>query len=114
MDSPALRNRITKHAKSIMQAANLDAGDFSFRVMPTMPVWISMAEEALIKHYRPVWNMRLDGFGNNDPGRGRTGGERSWWDTLHPGREWAAKLRATKTVDDAAGRVRSFLEIGSD
>lgn len=33
-------------------------------------------------------------FLNHDPGRGRRGQEKSAWDTLHPGRHWAATLPA--------------------
>ena len=41
---------------------------------------------------------------------GRARGERSWWDTLHPGRVWAESEReGTKTRDAAEAMVREFL-----
>lgn len=52
-----------------------------------------MAETSAIAMHRPLWNTLVDGFGNHDPGRGRYEGMRSRWDTLHPGRRWAEKLR---------------------
>ena len=110
MDYPALQNRLREHVRSIEQTSNLEGADFEFRALPTMPVWIAMAEEAMIKHYRPVWNMCLDGFGNHDPGSGRTRGRRSWWDTLHTGRRWAENLQVTKTKAEAETLVADFFK----
>ena len=107
--SPALRKRIKEHHKSIEQASNLDVADFQFRALPVLPVWISTAEEAMIKHYKPLWNQGLDGFGNHPQGSGRTRGERSWWDTLHPGRTWVNELRAVKTREAAVKLVAEFV-----
>lgn len=109
-DSPALRRRIRKHRKSIQEANNLDICDFTCRCMAVVPVWITLAERFVIDHYRPVWNLCLDGFGDNDPGSGRRNSKRSWWDTLHPGRDWVAKreLVAKGTTEDAQARVARF------
>lgn len=52
----------------------------------------------------------LEGFGLHDPGSGRREGERSWWDTLHPGRRWAEKQRGTRSTTDALDRLGGFLE----
>lgn len=106
---PALSDRLREHARSIRAASNLDLADFECRFLAVVPVWITLAERFLITHYRPVWNLCLDGFGDHDPGKGRAGSERSWWDTLHPGRPWAAKLRAVKTDADAVRRIAGFL-----
>lgn len=64
-----------------------------------VPVWISLAERFLIEHYRPIWNTVIDGFGNHDPGMGRRNMKRPRWDILHPGREWAERLRPAETAD---------------
>ena len=106
--SPALQRRINEHAKSIRQADNLRAADFSCRYLAVVPVWITLAERFLIDYYRPVWNLCLDGFGDHDPGRGRRNSQRSWWDTLHPGREWAAALQGGKRIEDAARKANDF------
>ena len=108
-DSPALRNRLRSHLRSIEGAENLDPADFLFRSLAVVPVWISLAERFLIDSYRPVWNVCLEGFGKHDSGKSRAAGERSWWDTLHPGREWAKRESAgRKSVEDARQMVRSF------
>ena len=107
-NSPALQTRIREHKRSIEAAGNLDINNFTFRSLAIVPAWINLAERFLIQHYRPVWNSCLDGFGDHDPGRGRLRGERSWWDTMHPGRAWAEKLQANKTVDAALERLEAF------
>jgi hypothetical protein len=64
-----------------------------------------MAERLLIERYRPIWNVCLDGFGLNDPGRERSPVV-SWWDAMHPDRPaalgWKARIQRIRTVDDAA------------
>ena len=97
---PALYRRLSKHADSIQSAENLDLHDFSCRWLVLDPVWIGLTEQVLISAYRPIWNVTVDGFGNNDPGRGRHNQRRSQWDTLHPGRAWSVHLR--DSVDSAA------------
>ena len=108
VDSPALRSRLREHARSIDQATNLDKEDFQYRYLAIEPVWITLAECFAIHHYKPVWNRCLDGFGDHDPGSGRYNGEKSWWDTMHPGRGWADNLRQVKTLEEAIERVQTF------
>lgn len=108
--APALQRRIREHARSVDEAGNLALADFECRHLALVPVWITLAERFLIDHYRPVWNLRLDGFGNHDPGAGRRQGEASWWDTLHPGRQWAAQLRHVKTEAQARERIARFFD----
>ncbi len=52
---------------------------------------IGTIEAALIKLHRPLWNTRMDGFGNHTPGAGRFQQAKSDWDVIHVGRTWAAK-----------------------
>lgn len=92
-DTTALYRRLSHHAESIKLASNLDLADFRCRWLVLDPVWIGLTEQVLIAEYQPIWNVAIDGFGNNDPGRGRWNQRRSQWDTLHPGREWAFNLR---------------------
>ena len=89
----ALYSRLSHHATSIQSASNLDLDDFRCRWLVLDPVWIGLTEQVLISQYQPLWNVVVDGFGNNDPGRGRWNQRRSQWDTLHPGRMWAENLR---------------------
>lgn len=108
--APALRNRLRDHAKSITGAHNLDLRDFSFRALAIVPVWIVFAEQALIKQYRPVWNTCLEGFGKHDQGRNRAATTQSWWDTLHPGRRWAARGADQRVPDRTAAEARRLLK----
>ena len=108
---PMLRQRLREHARSIAAADNLDLPDFAFRHLSVVPVWITLAERFLVTHHRPLWNVCLDGFGDHDPGQGRRGSDRSWWDTLHPGRSWAEKLQAGKSKTDALAMVRAFFDV---
>lgn len=106
----ALHGRVTEHTKSIEAATNLDIEDFVCRYLVVTPLWITMAERFLIEHYKPVWNICIEGFGNHDPGSGRHQGEITWWDVLHPGRAWAQRLRQTRTAKDAQDRLSAFLK----
>jgi hypothetical protein len=108
--SAQLYDRLSEHADSIAAASNLRHEDFLCRYLAVEPLWIVMAEQFLITRFRPLWNLELDGFGNHDPGSGRYEGEIAWWDARHPGRPWAAKLRQTRTLDDAKARVQAFFE----
>lgn len=106
--TPSLYRRLNEHAKSIDSAKNLQIGDFLCRYMVVIPLWITMSERFLIEHYKPVWNVCIEGFGIHDPGGGRYAGEISWWDALHPGRSLAKPLKKTRTVTDAEKRLMSF------
>ena len=108
-DKPALRNRLNSHLRLIESAENLELANFEFRSLPVVSVWISLAERFLIDGYKPVWNVCLEGFGKHDSGRNRAAGERSWGDTLHPGRTWASRESAGgKSVERALQMVRGF------
>lgn len=78
---------------------NLDPLDFRCRWLVLDPVWIGLTEQVLISEYRPLWNVVVDGFGNNDSGKGRINQRRSQWDTLHPGRDWAFHLQDRGETD---------------
>lgn len=93
LDGPKLFNRIQNHKKSIESASNLEVEDFTVRYLVVAPTWVQLAEIIAIRLHHPVWNSLIDGFGNHDPGKGRRNGMRPRWDTLHPGRTWAAQLQ---------------------
>lgn len=90
--SRALWDRLDEHRASIEQASNLDLDGFGCRWLVADQLFVPMAESLMIATYHPVWNVTVDGFGNHDPGAGRHRGERTKWDTLHPGRPWAKRL----------------------
>lgn len=87
-----LYKRLCEHAESVKQTANLEIGDFKCRYLVVEDIWIPLGESLLIRQFRPLWNVVIDGFGNHDPGSGRDRQRKSPWDVLHPGRTWAEKL----------------------
>jgi hypothetical protein len=88
-----LFKRLNEHASSIRQAKNLTLSNFRCRFLVVDDIWIPLAESLLIETCLPLWNRKIDGFGNHDPGKGRYNQQRSQWDAIHPGRSWAYKLR---------------------
>lgn len=107
----ALTKRLKDHKKSIEAATNLEIEDFSARWLVMEDVWIALGESAMIRRHQPVWNARIDGFGNHAPGRGRAKGARPQWDTLHPGRVWADVLPPSlKSAEELRQDVQEYLE----
>ena len=105
-----LYKRLSEHASSIGQARNIDVADFRCRYLVVDDIWIPLAESLLIEMYLPLWNRKIDGFGNHDPGKGRYKQQRSLWDVIHPGRPWADKLQPpsideNKIKEDAASYI---------
>ena len=97
--------RLRQHARSIEQVDNLTLGEFHCRFLVVVPVWINPAERFLLEHFRPIWNTEIDGFGNHDPGKGRRDMRRPRWDIVHPGRPWAARLKAEENVQQIVKRL---------
>ena len=91
-ESQALFSRLSEHADSITAGQDLELSDFSCRYLTVDAIWIPLGESLLINMFSPTWNVKVDGFGNHDPGNGRKGQKKSQWDILHPGRPWAEKL----------------------
>ena len=100
-----LANRLNQHARAIDQVNNLNLGDFSCRHLVVDDMWIPLAESALIERFQPIWNTRIDGFGNHETESSRRNQARSQWDVLHPGRPWATKLTANVTPDDVVALI---------
>lgn len=106
----ALYRRLKEHEKTIEQAENLNVGDFHCRFLVVDDIWIPLGESLLIEKFCPVWNRVLDGFGNHDPGKGRYNQERSMWDVVHPGRDWATRCRENKKKKkEIVQEIREFI-----
>ncbi|MBC6474119.1 MAG: Eco29kI family restriction endonuclease [Hormoscilla sp. GM102CHS1] len=97
-----LYNRLREHQRSIEKGDGLSVSEFEFKVVAMEVDLVSWGEGVMIRHFQPVWNQIVDGFGNHDPGRGRYQQKRSVWDLLHPGREWAQRLTNFDPLDYAA------------
>lgn len=116
-DNPGhvLFSRLREHSKSIEQAENLDLNDFACRYLVVEDIWIPLGESLLVDRFRPLWNVRIDGFGNHDPGGGRYNQKRSPWDVLHPGRAWAEKCAESPfTLDSIKAMVTEFTQDWSE
>lgn len=109
----ALYSRLRQHADSISAATNLDLCDFKCRYLAVDDIWIPLAETLLIEKFQPAWNVVIDGFGNHDPGKGRYNQQRSVWDTIHPGRTWAERLKpCPMTVEEIMEHLCIFIHKG--
>lgn len=107
----ALRKRLGNHAGSIREVENLNVEDFQFRSLVVDDVWIPLGEAMLIRYFKPIWNVVIDGFGNNTPGTGRNRQGKSRWDILHPGRKRAALLPdGDLTPSDVVSRLNAHFE----
>jgi hypothetical protein len=107
--SNVLSSRLRKHAESINAASNLDLNDFVFRAIILDDIWIPLGENILIETFQPLWNVVVEGFGINDPGKGRLGQKRSAWDVLHPGRTYAQKLQGgSPEIKSIQGRIQDY------
>jgi hypothetical protein len=111
IDTPLWR-RLEQHGKSIIQTENLRIEDFRCRYLVVDDIFVSLGERLLIDTFRPVWNRVIDGFGNHDPGSGRYKGDRPRWDVLHPGRSWADRLDASRSVASVLDELNAFVDLG--
>lgn len=104
-----LYSRLTKHAASIKGTPTLELSDFHCRYLVVDDIWIPLGEALLITRFRPLWNHVIEGFGINDPGKGRHGQQVSHWDKLHPGRSWVRNLKGEdRSLDLINERVRAY------
>lgn len=89
-----LCGRLSDHRKNIGKAAStIDLADFEFRSLVVQSGWETAAEDYLIHLFRPIWNSEtniLYGLGKHGDSATTRANKRSPWDTLHPGRAWAA------------------------
>jgi len=110
-DDRPLYRRLREHARSIAASPSLLSADFTCRYLVVEEPWIALlAEDAMIRDFRPLWNVVIDGFGNHAPGRGRYDQARSPWDVLHPGRKWAERLPDPRlTREDLLRRIAEHL-----
>jgi hypothetical protein len=106
--------RLEDHRASIQVAENLKVDDFTCRYLVIEDIFIPLCESILIENHRPLWNMKVDGFGNKHVGESRMDTQQmTKWDLLHPGRPNRATVGRKdkyKTFDDVAQLVKEFFE----
>ena len=117
-----LWDRLNDHRKSITKVSNLAIGDFECRFLVVAPGYQKSAEDYLIKLFEPIWNNEMGlayGIGKHGDAAETRGNKRSPWDTLHPGRAWAADIAADQkdiaTIDSELkthfGKVRPYTDV---
>jgi hypothetical protein len=109
-----LFQRLKEHADSV-EEVGLGRTNFRCRYLVVDDIWIPLGESLLIRRFRPVWNVLLDGFGNHDPGGKRVTGKTSRWDMVHPGRSWVKKRRLQpnpKSRDEWLNEIEKYLSTG--
>jgi hypothetical protein len=116
-----LWKRVREHANSIKEVEdhcrkmglkdNLKLGDFAFRYLVTASGWQIAAEAHLVSLFRPIWNKEtsvVQGIGKHGDASETRVNERSRWDTLHPGREWATHA-GNKANRLSAGQIKDLV-----
>jgi len=109
---PRLAARLNEHRKNIAKAeTTLRVEDFEARFLVVQSGWETAAEDFLIHLFRPVWNSEtniLYGLGKHGDDATTRANKRSPWDTLHPGRVWAAKsIEDARTPDVITGDLEA-------
>ena len=90
-----LKHRLAEHARKIGSRQRIELEEVTCRFLEIDGSWfVRAAEDALITHYSPAWN--LSGFGRHDPGSGRPGIRPSKWDQDFPVRPGAVKARRVR------------------
>ncbi|MFB7717402.1 Eco29kI family restriction endonuclease [Nocardia sp. NPDC056100] len=110
-----LTTRLTKHLGNIELAENLSINDFKCRRLVVASGWQIAAESALIGFFKPIWNKEtkiVQGFGKNGDDSNTRANKRSPWDTLHPGRKWAASsAQDAKSIGDIKSEIANHFKL---
>jgi hypothetical protein len=92
----ALYLRLREHARNIGRT-ELPLADFRYRAAPIQTGMQAAVEDFMIRLFRPVWNKEIKicyGIGKHGDKATTRANKRSPWDTMHPGRKWAADTMA--------------------
>ncbi|MGH9412609.1 MAG: Eco29kI family restriction endonuclease [Terriglobales bacterium] len=111
-----LSRRLRDHKRSITKASStLRVEDFDYRALVVQTGYQTSAEDYLIELFRPIWNNEVDicyGFGKHGDDPGTRANQRSPWDTLHPGREWAyrdSRMRNARSIEQIGQEIDQHL-----
>lgn len=89
-----LARRLKEHSKNIgLASSTIKLSDFQFRSLVVQSGHETAAEDYLIHLFKPIWNNETDilfGLGKHGDDAKTRANKKSPWDTLHPGRPWAA------------------------
>jgi len=88
----ALYSRLMEHAKNI-DKTGLCLNDFRYRAAAIQSGMQAAVEDFMIHLFQPIWNKEIKicyGIGKHGDSAKTRSNKRSPWDTMHPGRSWAA------------------------
>lgn len=91
-----LHRRLKEHVKSI-DKTGLRLTDFRYRYAIIQSGMQAAVEDFMIRLFRPIWNKEVGicfGIGKHGDSATTRANKRSPWDTIHPGRAWAAGTTA--------------------
>lgn len=97
-----LTDRLNEHRKNIEKVTGIDVADFEYRALAVQSGYQSSAEIHLIRLFKPIWNNEtkiLFGLGKHGDAATTRANNQSPWDTLHPGRAWAAANPEAKSAE---------------
>ncbi|WP_160118243.1 Eco29kI family restriction endonuclease [Pannonibacter phragmitetus] len=103
-----LFDRLKEHRKSIRKVEGIDSNHFECRYLAVQSGYQAAAERHLISLFKPLWNNEtkiLFGIGKHGDSAETRTNNKSPWDTLHPGREWAKGNPEAVSRDAIVARV---------
>jgi hypothetical protein len=105
---PSIYKRLREHCRSISRT-ELKMEQFEYRAITVQSGMESAVEDFLIRLFKPIWNKEVKvcfGLGKHGDLASTRRNRRSPWDTLHPGRRWAAETNADqKTAEEIRRRI---------
>lgn len=103
-----LTDRLNEHRKNIDKVSGIDIADFECRALAVQSGYQTSAEIHLIRLFTPIWNNEtkvLYGIGKHGDAATTRANNKSPWDTIHPGRAWAAANNEAKSVGQIESEV---------
>jgi len=97
-----LTDRLNEHRKNIDKVSGIDIADFECRALAVQSGYQASAEIHLIRLFEPIWNNEtkiLFGLGKHGDAATTRANNKSPWDTIHPGRAWAAASPVAKSAE---------------
>jgi len=106
--------RLKEHAKSI-KITKLNLADFHYRSAAIQSGMQATVEDFMIRLFRPIWNNESKicyGIGKHGDSATTRANKRSPWDTMHPGRKWAASTTADQMKrEDIETKIVAHLQL---
>lgn len=104
-----LADRLNEHRRNIEKVDGIAIEDFECRALAVQTGYQAAAESHLIRMFRPIWNNEtgiLYGLGKHGDDATTRANNKSPFDTVHPGRKWAAGSPENQTIAEIEAKVR--------